>query len=200
MLFKPWRTIQTVLTALMALCVFAGASPAAQKTRTLEGHYFTLTVEGRQGVDYNSVLADLGVAKLSESYAQQATEDPEVALKEGLDAVVSKVSKTLGVPIEHFHVAIRVYSSHDQLTKAIKKNYGIGVGEQGYFYNGDIGFYDYDNRTVYISLDKANVGVVAHELAHAIISQYFVVPAPTNTQEILAGYAEFSVRKSLQQK
>jgi len=35
-----------------------------------------------------------------------------------------------------------------------------------------------------------------HEIAHAVISHYFIVPPPAKIQEVLAGYVEYDLRKS----
>lgn len=55
-----------------------------------------------------------------------------------------------------------------------------------------------DKRTIYISLKDLDIYVLAHEMAYAAISSYFVIPMPKKTQEILAGFAEYSVRKIIE--
>jgi hypothetical protein len=49
---------------------------------------------------------------------------------------------------------------------------------------------------VYISYPEMTIGMLGHKIAHAIISHYFVVPPPAKIQEVLAGYVEYSIRKS----
>lgn len=57
-------------------------------------------------------------------------------------------------------------------------------------------FYVYDFNTVYISADDFRIGVLSHEIAHAVISRYFVVLPSVRIQEVLASYVEFQLRKS----
>lgn len=57
-------------------------------------------------------------------------------------------------------------------------------------------FYFHTKNTIYVSYSDISLGILAHEMAHAIISHYFVVPPPAKTQEILTGYVEYSIRKA----
>jgi hypothetical protein len=37
--------------------------------------------------------------------------------------------------------------------------------------------------------------MLGHEIAHAIISSFFIVPPPEKIQEVLAGYVDYSLLK-----
>ena len=56
-------------------------------------------------------------------------------------------------------------------------------------------FYVYQTGTMYVSEDNFKREIIGHEMAHAIISHYFVVPAPVKIQEVLAMYVEFNLRR-----
>ncbi|MBN2121394.1 MAG: hypothetical protein JW734_10125 [Candidatus Omnitrophica bacterium] len=53
-----------------------------------------------------------------------------------------------------------------------------------------VAFHDSKSNSLHICVDYASDGVVAHELAHAIIDQYFPLSTPTKMQEILAQYVD----------
>jgi len=57
-------------------------------------------------------------------------------------------------------------------------------------------FYINDYNTIYISADDFTKEVLGHEIAHMIISHYFVVPPPQKVAEILSGYVEYQLRKA----
>jgi len=57
-------------------------------------------------------------------------------------------------------------------------------------------FYVFDSNTIFISYQDLTLGMLGHEIAHAVISGYFVVPPPDKVQEVLAGYVEYSLRKA----
>ena len=51
-------------------------------------------------------------------------------------------------------------------------------------------WYRYWNNTIYINSRDIHAGMLAHELAHAIIDHYMVVRPPRATAEILARYVD----------
>lgn len=51
-------------------------------------------------------------------------------------------------------------------------------------------YYDYKTKSIYISVDYASQGVLAHEIGHAIINKYFPSPLPSKVQEILMQYVD----------
>lgn len=51
-------------------------------------------------------------------------------------------------------------------------------------------FYDYKTKSIYISVDYASDGVLAHEIGHAIINNYFPSYLPSKMQEILMQYID----------
>jgi hypothetical protein len=57
-------------------------------------------------------------------------------------------------------------------------------------------FYVNELNTIYISADHFTKEVLGHEIAHMIISHYFVVQPPAKVAEILAGYVEYELHKS----
>jgi hypothetical protein len=56
-------------------------------------------------------------------------------------------------------------------------------------------FYVYDTNSIYISEDSLKREILGHEMAHAVISRYFVIPAPIKIQEVLAMYVEYNLRR-----
>ncbi len=53
-----------------------------------------------------------------------------------------------------------------------------------------VAYYEYKTASLHFALDYASDGVVAHEMAHAIVNQYFPSRAPSKMQEILSQYVD----------
>jgi len=51
-------------------------------------------------------------------------------------------------------------------------------------------WYIYERNTIYINADDVHEGILAHEMAHAIIDHYMRVRPPRATTEILARYVD----------
>jgi hypothetical protein len=53
-----------------------------------------------------------------------------------------------------------------------------------------VAYYEHKTKSIHISIDNVSDGVLAHEIAHAVICQYFSTPLPSRTQEILTQYVD----------
>ena len=51
-------------------------------------------------------------------------------------------------------------------------------------------YFDYKTKALFISVENTSDGLFAHEMAHAIMNQYFKSPPPSKIQEILAQYVD----------
>ena len=51
-------------------------------------------------------------------------------------------------------------------------------------------YYDRKTKSIYVSVDYASQGVLAHEIVHAIIDTYFPVSPPSKIQEIISQYID----------
>ncbi len=51
-------------------------------------------------------------------------------------------------------------------------------------------YYNHRKKTLYISSKKINEFILAHEMAHVIICNYFLIEPPAQAQEILAIYCD----------
>lgn len=97
---------------------------------------------------------------------------PDISLVSNrVDRVVDRVETILDMRPNNFKV--NIYLHRGQLQGPNK-----------------IAFYEHNTRAVHVSVDFATDGVVAHEIAHAVINQYFVPPPPHKMQEILTQYVD----------
>ena len=66
----------------------------------------------------------------------------------------------------------------------------FGVELRAHYVSGAIAEYFHRTKAITVSLDRVTDGVLAHEMAHAVICAYFPVPPPEKAQEILAQYVD----------
>ena len=53
-----------------------------------------------------------------------------------------------------------------------------------------VAYYEKSTKIIHVSVDYASDGVLAHEIAHANMFQFFQTPPPSKMQEILAQYVD----------
>lgn len=51
-------------------------------------------------------------------------------------------------------------------------------------------YYDDNTQAIHLSVDYASDGVLAHEIAHAVMNRYFSSPPPPKVKEILCQYVD----------
>jgi len=86
----------------------------------------------------------------------------------------------------------------DRLVERVEAILGIWPGELKiniYLKRGDmqannVAYYEYKSRAIFVNVEKVTDGVLAHELAHAIINQGFNSLLPSKMQEILTQYVD----------
>lgn len=153
---------------------------------TITGKYFTVSYESscnlmqfNKKIDsdnffgFDSILSD--------------TSNINSIIAQNLDNLYSEVSDILDIHMYSYHGNIKVLPNRQEVNKVILSSSVI---------TGDLpSIYVPADNTIYISLQDLTLGMLSHEIAHAIISNYFVVAPPEKVQEILAGYVEYSIRK-----
>lgn len=116
-------------------------------------------------------------------------EDPETGLifmKDNVDSLVYRVKQILGIYPPDLRFNINVYKTYSELTAAFQRLSLTG--------DAPVAFYSHQYRTIYISAEKLNDTILAHEIAHAVINSYFTPTPSTQMQEVLAHYVEKNLK------
>ncbi len=180
-------------TSLIFLVFFLGGAIFSypQEDRLVfitEGKYFSIW--GHKGLDIFDLLEKINFKYLIhlQGLNNRNYDDPSSLLAQTLDALYLEVSDILDIHIYSFHGDIKIFPSSSEVRAVYKENFGTDFPERS--------FYFHQKNTIYISYQDITLGMLGHEIAHAIISHYFVVPPPAKVQEILCGYVEYRLRKS----
>jgi len=151
--------------------------------RRYQDRYFTIY--------YQSSLEPLEIARkidpslflLKNNYGNS----PEEILAKTVDNLFQEVSDILDIYLYNFKGNIRIFRDFQSLSFAFYQLYRQSLKSPS--------FYLYDTNTIYIAEDNLTPAMLGHEIAHAILNYYFVVPPPMKIQEVLAGYVEYQLRK-----
>ena len=158
---------------------------SAQK---IEGKHFII----HYALDiYPSVLArQLNLSAADEILAGQSASE-ESRLKAPLPAMVDtlflRVCDILDMPLYSFKGDILVCRAQKELNIIYYNLFGKELSAPS--------FYIFTENIIYISRDSFSREILGHEIAHAIISHYFVVQPSIKIQEVLSMYVEYQLRK-----
>lgn len=159
---------------------------AAGKT---EGRYFTVyfapQLDARELIkQLNIGLSDRMLAGISDK--KQLSAEEELALM--LDILYIRVCGILDMNLYSFRTNIKICSNSDQLNNIYRAYFKNEAKEVRSFYSHSL-------NTIYTSTDYFRREIIGHEIAHAVISNYFVVLPSEKVQEILSGYVTYQLQK-----
>jgi len=99
-----------------------------------------------------------------------------------VDEIMEKVSNTLDMYPEEVIITILLYPDHDSLGEIFRE-----ITQEEYV---PLAFYSHSTESIHVDASSFTEGILAHEMAHAIINMYYDEPLPAKTQEILAQYVD----------
>ncbi|MDD4183176.1 MAG: hypothetical protein PHT53_05085 [Candidatus Omnitrophica bacterium] len=166
-----------------------GLWPLACYPETIETKYFKVSIcEGCSLSSFAEKINATGLFRLDT--LSKNNSDIRSVIKEGIDSLFLEVCDVLNINLESYRGSLVVYPDVVEVSKAISGSAQIVEANLPSVYIPS-------HNTIYISFNDATAGMLAHEMAHAVISTYFVVAPPAKVQEILAGYVEYSIRKKM---
>lgn len=118
---------------------------------------------------------------LKDLFSFISAKDPVDSIKQKVDVLFDKVEQILGMYGRRDKIIINLYpkkSFYEVRNRINGKNCRFRA------------WYIFEQNTIYINVGDVHEGILAHEIAHAIIDNYLSVRPPKNTSEILARYVD----------
>lgn len=169
------------LTLSLAYAVDDGFGAA----RKIQSQHFVVFYTPQ--LDAYSLLEKLNIGPADLALSEGASVNAD-ALAVALDALYSLVMKALDMNLYSLQGNLKICNDRSHLNNVFKSIFGHELKASSFYVN--------DYKTIYISADDFTKEVLGHEIAHMIVSHYFVVPPPEKVAEILSGYVEYQLRKS----
>ena len=175
----------------VAIIFFLPSSFSEEPPLFLLGESKYFSVYAFRDIDISALLYKLNFnyfVHFNELAETKDSQDTSTVLSNTLDALYLEVSDILDIHIYSFHGNIKIVPDRVSLRRVFNDFFKLDFTESS--------FYLYEKNTIYISFEDLTLGMLGHEVSHAVISHYFVVPPPVKIQEVLSGYVEYSLRKS----
>ena len=183
-ILKRLLQLSLCLALWISVCLFSGGSCFSQEDTQEDGWlnfqsaYFT--VYYKPEVNLKRVLGRLHSRSLP-SYSNLPTYtltgiEAKVAYR--LDLIFMRVRDILGMHPDKAEIKIKIYKNRRNITVELcYLNQADGVCKS---------FYIYRFNTIYASEQDMTDSVIAHEMAHAVVDNYFSTTPPEKMAEILA--------------
>lgn len=181
-----------ILSLIIISCFCADAfagnpNDGFESAREMDSRYFTIYLE--PGVDLQQLTLNLSVPPDIKAIIRKPISDFEVFnLSNQLDLLFLAVCEIMDIRLAKFKCGIKFCKDDSSLADIAERLYGMPVPKAG-------GFFVPELETLYVNSESVTLNVLGHELSHAILYKYFVVPAPMKIQEVLSGFVEYQLRK-----
>ncbi|OKY76352.1 MAG: hypothetical protein BM485_03695 [Desulfobulbaceae bacterium DB1] len=175
-----------LLTAWL-IAVAGGSSWAATiyggKWQQLETRHAVLLFESRE-------VLDLFAGKIRYDRRRDpaahllvpSDETGDNGITEKIDALFMRVQEILDMRRKMEKVTIKIYPDTGSLRDVYQRLFRSKDAMRAW--------YLYEKNTIYVTVADVHEGMLAHEMAHAIIDHFFSVRPPSATAEILARYVD----------
>lgn len=181
------------IVLVAGLFCWVGRSPFAEAVqdgfnhdRQIKSRYFTIFV--KNGVDLERLTMKVAVPASIKAIIRSSTAGFQPSrLEDQFDLLYLAVYEILEVRLKQFRSSVKVCDNADCLTGVAEKLFGREIKSGG--------FYVVALDALYVDSENITLHILGHELAHAVLAKYFVVPPPERIQEVLAGYVEYQLRK-----
>ena len=183
----PFKRIPCALCLFLPLLgrtILAQAEPSNIQWEVLQTKYTIVHYQSssdlrklHQKVDFSP-----GSWGLKGLFAKPDSHELRRKTKKILDALYERVQEILDMRKRIKPVTIKVYRTKQQLQAAYYNAYGKPCQLRAW--------YIYETNTIYVTVEDIHEGILAHEMAHAVIDHYLVVRPPSSTAEILARYVD----------
>jgi hypothetical protein len=118
-------------------------------------------------------------------FAFGSSKSPTDSVKQKVDAIVERVHEILDMRKRMKKVVIYIFPNNKHFHEVSSKMVGTKGGKRRVR-----AWYIYEQNAIYINADDVHEGIIAHEVAHAIVDNFLTVRPPKATAEILARYVD----------
>jgi hypothetical protein len=170
---------------LLTRCPVAiGAEADNRSWQEIETKYTTIRYQDLKDLKkFNrKVRYSPGESGLTWLFSDRDSANLKEKLQKKVDAIYRRVQEILDMRKRTKKVTINIYRNKKQLRSIYHRIYMKECRIRAW--------YIYEYNTIYLNVDDLHEGMLAHELAHAIIDHYLTVRPPAATSEILARYVD----------
>ena len=185
MIYKKIICFLVMVCALTITSVGYAQEPSLQLIA--ESKYFKIYADRSFSISDFLYKIDFDYSVRPESILYRDGGSLEDIIAKTIDGLYLEVSDILDIHVYSFKGLMNIMRGRKEVSSIFYKYYKREMPERG--------FYLPEKKTLYISSEDVTLGMLGHEIGHAIIGAYFVVPPPAKMQEVLCGYVEYSLLK-----
>jgi hypothetical protein len=106
----------------------------------------------------------------------------DATLGELVDTLFKRVQQILDMPLPARRVHIRIFKDQEEVSQTYASITGKPTKAPAFYWQ--------KTNTIYLHTRKLSIGILAHEMGHAVLDHYFVIRPPPKIAEMLTQYVD----------
>lgn len=169
------RALQYIILFL-GIALTAGNSEAFE----IESAFAAIRYESREDLHTFNDRLHMGRLRYLMRGRKALTAEDEV--KNKIDVITSRVREILAMYPPHLFYSVDLVKNQDGIQELFLKLHNVNLRRPAFYYP--------PGNVVYISVRNTRLKVMAHEIGHVVVENYFKISPPVKIHELLAQFAE----------
>lgn len=153
----------------------------------IKSRYFLIYCDKSVDLEFVSRKLNERGLLVSGTYGSDPGSGPSQKLAYTLDGLLRRAKEVLGMFSNIPDLSVRIFKNKEELDGEYFRIFGTRESYKS--------FYVHAYRTIYASENSISDSVIVHEMAHAVIDNYFSVVPPTKVAEVLASYVDLHLEE-----
>jgi len=119
---------------------------------------------------------------LNQLFLGKTSQSDETKLGEFLDELFKRVQLVLDMPMPKLNVEIKIHRDINEVHTMYTQLTGRSSDAPSFYWK--------KTNTIHIQSDSLTIGMLAHEMGHAILDHYFAIQPPEKIAEMLCQYVD----------
>lgn len=177
------------LLGLLLVCCFVRVHHAMGQERVHQSRFASIHYQEPGQLERFAQKIQPGAltVSLNQIFIGDGKHTPEVKAGRYVDQLFQRVQSILEMPKPGMRVQIRLFRGQEELSAAFEKITQKPTQSPAFYWK--------ENNTIYVHLEKVSLGILAHEMAHAVIAHYFIISPPEKISELLCQYVDRKISK-----
>jgi len=187
----PNKAAASIFCATLLVCISIRAGYAFAQLGTYNSRFASIHYQDPGQLDLlaRKIQPNPLTVSLSQIFRGSYRSIDEVKAGRYVDELFQRVQAVLDMPKHDMKVQIRLYRDQNDLSAVFE-----GITSR---HTQVPAFYWKETNAIYLNLEKISAGILAHEMAHAVIAHYFIISPPEKISELLCQYVEREVSKGI---
>ena len=174
---------------IFLLCGLMGATNALGEVNVHQSRFFSIHYQEPGQLERFAQKVQPGALTLSlnQIFTGNTKLTPEAKAGRYVDQLFQRVQATLEMVKPGLKVEIRLFQDQAALSEAFEKITGKPTRAPAFYWQ--------ETNTIYLQMEQISIGILAHEMAHAVISHFFIIDPPEKVSELICQYVDREVSK-----